>query len=133
MAVDLLERLGEPLLRGPGHPAQRLVEILDRRRQIVVLRPQERQTLVQLAVLLGGDQVDGADRLQPCVQLDQSLAHGDEIAAAIVQVAQRRGVDAVPAIRLLRQLLAAHAPLGRLQLDPVDGADQAIHLALDGA
>ena len=62
MPVDLLERLHETVLRRAGHTTERLVEILDRRREIVVLRSKERQPLVELAVLVVGNQVDGTDR-----------------------------------------------------------------------
>ena len=97
-----------------------------------MLRAEEREPLVQLAVLLVGDQVDGADRLEALIQLGQALAHAGEVARGVVAGQQRRGVDAVRAIGLLGQLLAAHASLGRLQLDVVDGGDQPVERALLG-
>src|SRR5262249_13071787 len=50
--VDLLEGLEEPLLRGPRHPAERLLEVAHRRSEVVVLGAQETEPLVELAILL---------------------------------------------------------------------------------
>src|SRR5439155_5813057 len=112
---------------------QRLFQVLDRRHQVVVLGPEEREALVELAILLVGHEVDGADGGQLGVELADALAGGGEIARRIVQRQQRRRVDAISAPRLLSELLPAHAALRRPQLDVVDGGDRARQLALPAA
>src|SRR5262249_18498948 len=71
--VDLLEGLDEAFLSRVRHSSQRLLQILDGRGEVVVLRAQERQSLVELAILLVGHEVDGADRGEPLRELAQSL------------------------------------------------------------
>ena len=53
-----------------------------------------------------------------------------EIAGGIVLTEQRVGLDAVRAVRLLRELLVPHAALGGLQLDLVNATDEPVELAL---
>jgi hypothetical protein len=84
MAIDLLEGLGEALLGRARHAAERPLEVLDRGGEVVVLGSQKAETLVELAVLLVGDEVDGTDCLQAAVQLDHPLADGHQVARGIV-------------------------------------------------
>src|SRR5262249_35683425 len=100
VTVDLFERLDEAVLRRARHAAQRLVQVLDRRREIVVLSAQEREPLVELAILVVGDQVDRADRGQSLVELGHAGARRIEIARGVVRGKQRRRIDAVHSPRL---------------------------------
>src|SRR5438034_180417 len=78
--VDLLEGLRESLLCAPCHATQRLLEILDRADEVVVLRLKEPETLVELTVLVVGDEVHGPDRRQLLLELGDPRPHRLEVA-----------------------------------------------------
>ena len=133
VAVDLLEGLDEAFLRGVRHSPQRLLEVLDRRGEVVVLCAQKREPLVELAILLVGDEVDGADGGQFLRELSHPLAKRREVPVGIVAGQQRGRIHAVRPLGVERQLLASDTPLGRLQLEFVHRAHQAMEIALGRA
>src|SRR6267378_4300694 len=133
VGIDLLEGLGEAFLRAPGHPAQCLVEVLDRCDEVVVLCPEECEALVELAVLVVGDEVHGPDGDEPIVELRYAFTDAREVARRLVAGAQPGLVDAVDAPRLLPELLAPDAALHRGKVELVDPRDEPTDLALDPA
>src|SRR4029453_14982444 len=62
--VHFREGLLEALLPGARLSPQRLLEVLDRAGEVVVLSAEKAQPLFQLAVFLVGHEVDGAHRLE---------------------------------------------------------------------
>src|SRR5439155_3905015 len=79
VAVDLGECLDEPVLRGTRHSTQRLLEVLERSREVVVLIPKERQPLVELAVVVIGDQIHRTDRGEALLELGDPTSDAPEI------------------------------------------------------
>src|SRR5256886_6338952 len=133
VAVDLLERLSEALLRAPRHATQRLFEVLDRGDEVVVLRLEEREPLVEFAVLVVGNEVHGPDRGQLLLELGDLRPGRSEVAGRVVVGGKRRRVYAIGAPRLLAELLPAHPALGRAQIDLVDRGDEPCELAVNRA
>src|SRR5207247_8811582 len=83
VAVDLRERGGESVLGRARHAAERFFQVLDRRREVVVLRPQEREALVKLAVLLVGHEVHGTDGGQLGVPRADAISAGRGLARSL--------------------------------------------------
>ena len=132
--VDVLERLPEPLLGGPRHAAERLLQVLHRRDEVVVLGAQKCKPLVELAILLVRHEVDGAHRGELFLELLQPRPGQVHVLRGIVEGEERLGAPHVerPA-RLLLELLAPDPPLGRRDLDRMGGGGQVSDLALQRA
>src|SRR5262249_57177449 len=112
-AVARLDGRHEALLGRAGHPARSFFQALDRCGEIVVLRSQEGQPLVELAVFVVGHQVDGPDRGEPLLELGHTLAHGRQLARRIVAGEQRPPVPPPDTPRLLTQLFPPYTALRR--------------------
>ena len=98
-----------------------------------MLGSQERQALVELAVLVVGDQVDRTDGDEALLDRCDPLPHRAEVARRIVTGEERRGVHPVHPPRLLPELLTPHATLGRTDVDLVGGCDHLRELAIGAA
>src|SRR2546428_7862047 len=107
VAVDLLEGLGETLLRGARHATQRLFKVLDGADEVVVLCLEEPEPLVELTVLVVGDEVHGSDRGHLLLELDDPPPHRLEVAGGVVPGGERRPVHSVGSPRPLGGLLAS--------------------------
>ena len=132
VAVDLVEGLREPVLSRSRHAAERLVQVLDRRGEVVVLGAQEGQAFVELAVLVVGDQIHRTDGDEAFLDLGDPLPRRAEVARRIVAREQRGGVDPVHSPHLLPEHVAPHATLGRTDVDLVGGRDDAFFNVFHG-
>src|SRR5439155_19257446 len=129
--VDLLEGLRESLLCAPCHATRARLGILVRADEVVVLRLKEPETLVELTVLVVGDEVHGPDRRQLLLELGDPRPHRLEVAGRVVPSGERRLVHTVRPPRLQPELLTSHTTLGRPEVDLMNRGDEPAELTVD--